>query len=239
VTKVTALLLVGLAGCAAPPPAPDPVPYVFDAAAWLVRARSFADNVDGGRLDVYETEETRAADVESRAVAAKALSAELDAAVGWSRVCDTYWDPAAGREVTEPTEPGGGHEFRGTYGIDNAGPDADLVLVACEMGAHGTYVLVHVVGGRAALLVAPHMDEAGAPYGPPSARYSNPSVTRGEPRFTTFARARGHYDCGVYSRYRITGLGTADLGEVRSRACDDNPNAALQPWEWPVVYPRP
>lgn len=219
-TRPTALVvLFALAGCAAPHP--------FDAAEWMVRARDYANDING-------------TDEEERAVAERVLSAELDAAVGWTRACDTYWDAEAQREVYEPTEPVGGHHVRGTYTVYDIGPGEAVVDIACDLGVYqGPHVLVHIQQRRVALLNGLGVGMEGEPYGPPSAVYTTPYFEGGPRSFATFEKARGSGDCGMLARYRIAAFGEADLVEARARECDGRPEDAPPAEAWPVVYPRP
>lgn len=232
-----ALLLLALSGCAAPPALPSPSVQSggFDAAAWLADAQPYAD----ARYDSTATVEPDAAS-DARAKAAKRHSADLDAAVGWGRACDTYWDAETQREVYEPTEPGGGHGLRGTYTVETVGAAERVVVVTCDFGAYqGSYAMVHIDGRRAALLRSESVGMAGEPYGPPAAVYSDAFFQSGTRTFETFAKARGLGDCGILSRYRVAGFGEAALVEVRARDCDDAPESAPPTDRWPVVFPRP
>lgn len=219
-----ALLVLGLAGCAAPHTAG---PAGFDAAEWLRRARpSAVEYVDGTAPD------------EPLRAATRARAAELDAAVGWDRACDTHWDPEAATEVYDPLGPDPLTDSRGVYSVHAVEPGESVVAVTCSRAAYqSASVLVHVVGRQAALLRGARVDVRGDPHGPPSAVYTSPGVEGGGRLFETFNKSRGFGDCGVLSRYRIGRLGTADLVEVRARACDVGPED-LPPDAWPVVYPR-
>ena len=216
-TRFLALALLA-AGCAATPsPAP---PDAFDADGWLARARTaqagpFAD----------DPEQT----------AAKALSAELDAAVGWAEACDTWWNPDSGQLETDPAPSPG--FTRGTFEVHDVAGGA-VVAVTCDFGAYqGSYALVHVADGRAALLPGQGVDSDGRLFGPPTAIYSTPAFD-GSARFETFAKARGLGDCGILATYEITGPGQTALVQARARDCEGDPEAAGTPDTWPVVYGR-
>jgi hypothetical protein len=210
-------------------------PGRFDAAAWLAEARPYADVVSDLTFDVEPD-----AVSDARRAEAKRLGTELDAAVGWERACDTFWDAESQREVYEPTEPGGGHGLRGTYTVERVGEAEHVVVVTCNFGAYqGSYAMVHLDGQRAALLKADNIGMAGQPYGPPSAVYSEAYFQGGTRGFETFAKARGLGDCGILSRYEVAGFGEATLVQARARDCDDAPEIAPPVDEWPVVFPRP
>ena len=223
-TRATLLLLAAtLAGCAAAPPAM--APRAIDAADWLARARPVAlESVADADLD------------DQRISQAYALATELDAAVGWVRACDTYWNPETQRLVTEDASAG---YTRGLFMLHDIGPAEAIVAVTCDFGAYqGSYALVHVAGPRAALLVGMQVSETGAPFGPPVPVYATPAFDAGAHSFTTLGVSRGLGDCGVRASYDVSGFGTATLVEARGRACDDRPGDAPPPEDWPVVYPR-
>ncbi len=228
------LLAAVLAGCsAAPHPTAPPSVSGFDAAAWLARAR-IADDL------TTADDTTSSADLyDARLTSEKLLAAELDPATGWMRACDTYWDPETEREVTELTEPGGGHFLRGTYDVVTIAPGEAVVAVTCDFGAYqGSYVLVHIEGARATLLKSTDVDLDGQPFGPPSAVFATPNVEDGSRLFDTFAMGRGLADCGLVSLYRLGAGSEATLVEARGRACDDRPDDATTSADWPVVFPR-
>ena len=234
-TRAALLLTAAFAGCsAAPHPSASLRPSGFDAAAWLVRARA----ADAPPLAEDDTTALEGA-YEARLALEKRLTDELDPATGWMRACDTYWDPETGREVTELTEPGGGHGLRGTYDVATIAPGEAVAIITCDFGAYqGSYVLVHIEGARATLLRSVDVDLDGQPVGPPSAVFSTPSVEDGSRLFTTFAAARGPADCGLLARYRLGAGSEATLVEARGRDCDDRPESAPPAEDWPVVFPR-
>ena len=216
------VLLLGASACAPRQAATG----AFDAEAWLARARPAAvESVMDIALD------------DPRLEAARALVTDLDAAVGWTTACGTFWDSEAERLVVEPEPVDGGHFLRGTYSIADVG-DGAVVAVTCDFGAYqGSFALVHIVGHHAALLETQIVDPDGMPFGPPMAVNATPSFD-GSATFTTFALGRGLGDCGTLSTYRITGLGSTDLVVARARECDDRPADAPPPEDWPVVFPR-
>lgn len=232
-TRATLLLAAVLAGCSAAPRPALPRTSGFDASEWLARARAADDRT-------AEDDATAPEDAyQARLAAEKQLAAELDPATGWMRACDTYWDAETGREVTDPTEPGGGHLLRGSYDVFAVAPGEAVVAVTCDFGAYqGSYVLVHIEGAHAVLLRAADVDHEGRPFGPPSAVFSTPSLEDGARVFETFAKARGLADCGARSRYRVGAGAEATLVEVRARDCDDRPEDAPPVENWPVVFPR-
>lgn len=231
-TRLVLVLLLGASACTAPAEAPRDAPASagtpasFDAAAWLARARPSAvasvvePAVDASRLE-----------------AARARAAELDAAVGWTTACRTFWDPEAQRQYVKPALADGGPFLRGTYAIADVG-GGSVVAVTCGDGTfQGSFALVHIVGHRAALLETQIVDSDGEPFGPQMAVNATPSF-EGSATFTTFALGRGLGDCGTLSTYRITGFGSTDLVEARMRNCDDRRQDAPPPQEWPVIHPR-
>ena len=203
-------LLLWLAACA---PAPRRA-GTFDAADWIARARPAAvASLDGRTL--------------ADAAATHTLTAELDGAVGWRQACDAPLTADPQQDAEPPT--------RGVFTLTDLGPDEHLIVLVCSGNPFQTYAaVVHVVGRRAALLRAPTVAADGTLSGT-SAVYTDP-VGDGGRAFSAHHRDIGE-DCGLDTRYRITGLGTADLVEARARAC----MASSEPYsgEWPVVYPRP
>lgn len=239
-------LLLALAGCAAARPeytlprrdamgttgvAPARAyPAGFDAAGWTERARA-AD------LRMAADGASDAATM-ARLDAEKRLTAELDAAVGWTRACDTYWDATAGREVTDATLPGGGHFMRGTFSLAPVGPGETVAAIVCDFGAYqGSYALVRLAGPRAELLRAAYVGFDGSVGGPPSSVFATPAFEAGARTFETLALSRGIGDCGLLSQYRLEAQGVT-LVQARARDCDDRPEAAPPPEAWPVVFPR-
>lgn len=201
------------------------------AADWLARARQ-ADAPPLG--DGTPPDAAYAAQL----VAEKRITDEIDAAVGWARACDTYWDAAAGREVWDATATP--HALRGTYDVHAVGPDEAVAAVTCDFGAfQGAYVLVHVQAGRADLLRAAYVGPDGAVSGPPSPIFATPRFTPGARTFDTLALARALGDCGLLSRYRLGTGAAATLVEARSRDCDERATTAPPPETWPVAFPRP
>ncbi len=232
-------LLLVLSACAASQPDEDygllqrPIAAArFDAPGWLERARA---------ADVRMAEDDAVTDATmTRLAAEKQLTATLDAAVGWARACDTYWDAAENREVTQAMEPGGGHFLRGTYSLYDIGPGEAVAAIVCDFGAYqGSYALVHLDGARADLLRAAYIDLDGSVSGPPSAVFATPAFDTGARTFETLALSRGLGDCGLLQRYTVGSGGEARLLQARSRDCDDRATEAPPPQEWPVVFPRP
>ena len=202
-------LLLSLPACA---PAPHNAAG-FDAADWVARARPAAAASFDGRTP-------------ADAAVTRPLTAELDGAVGWHQACGTPPDEDPQQDVGSPTS--------GVFTLTSLGPDEHLVALVCSGNPFQTYAaVVHVVGRRAALLRAPTVTPDGALSGT-SAVYTDP-VGDGGRAFSARYRDIGD-DCGLETRYRITGLGTADLVEARARAC----TASSEPYsgEWPVVFPR-
>ena len=222
----SALLLAALAGCASDGPAVSggpaaPPSDAFDADVWLARARAASGGPEAGLDD-------------RRLDAARALSAELDAAVGWSAACDRSWDPERGEMVADDA---GAGWARGTFSVHDV-PGGAVVAVTCDFGAYqGTYALVSLFDGQAALLAGQGVDLEGAPFGPPAAVYATPAFD-GSARFQTFGRARGLGDCGIFSTYEIAGPDAATLVEARARDCEGDPDLAGPPEGWPIVYRR-
>ena len=227
-TRAVLTALLALGSCTpragAPPADPASTPAAsraFDAAAWLVRARPAA----------FEMGETGYDD--PRADPAKALAAELDAAAGWARACDSRWDRQTQRFVDDPSA----SFSRGLFTLTDVGPAEAVVAVTCNVAAYqGSYALVHVVGGRAVLLAGQRVDPDGVPFGPPVPVHPTPTLTPGSRRFTTVGLSRGLGDCGIRSAYEITAPGTATLVEARGRDCDGDD--APPPEAWPIVFPR-
>ena len=241
------VLLAAVSACASPAPSDSPAeasteappattprapqagsqtsgqPGAFDAAAWLVRARAALPTVkaiapDAGRDD-------------PNLAAARALTDELDGAVGWQRTCDSRWSPD--RHTVEVDDNGPAFH-RGDYSVLDVGAGEAVVSVLCDFGAHsGSYAYVHVSGHDAALLAGQSVGGDGAPFGPPSALYY------AEP--TRVATGIEVYEpssvgtCGTVETYRIASLGTADLVEARGQACG---GAGSERASWPVVFPR-
>ncbi len=236
-TRALPLLLV-LAGCAAARPDEAAVPprpaaaARFDAASWLEQARA---------VDVRMAEDDAATDaMMARLAAEKRLTAALDAATGWARACDTYWDATAWQEVTDATEPGGGHFLRGTYSLYDLAPGEAVAAIVCDFGAYqGSYALVHLDGARANLLRAAYVDFDGAVSGPPSAVFATPAFDAGARTFETLALSRGLGDCGLLQRYSVGPGREARLVQARARDCDDRATEAPPPQEWPITFPRP
>lgn len=206
----------------------------FDAAAWLVRARPTASAYPEGTLDERAPGDS-----------ARARAAELDAAVGWERACDLSWDATSQTFAASPNFASRRDASRGLYSITDTTPDEAVVTVLCAPGAYlsaGAYVLVHIAGRQAALLVARGDDPVRDRPLPP-ANYPTPTLSDGSSRFTTLATGRGLADCGLFSTYQIERLGVAVLVEARRMDCE---TADIQPGRyshdpgaWPVVYSRP
>ncbi len=231
------LVLAGAAGCAASRPDENyglprrPAAARFDAPGWLEGARA---------ADVRMAEDDATTDATmTRLAAEKRLTDALDAAVGWARACDTYWDAAENREVTEAMEPGGGHFLRGTFSLYDVGPGEAVAAIVCDFGAYqGSYTLVHLDGARADLLRAAYIDLDGSVSGPPSAVFATPAFDAGARTFETLALSRGLGDCGLLQRYTVGAGGEARLLQARARDCDDRATEAPPPQEWPIVFPR-
>lgn len=232
-----ALLLVACATSdSSPEPESDPLgvstpsmPAVdgFDAQAWLAEARAFGFDPESSGYDDDGTDRM------------KALSAELNEAADWRRACDTYLDYETGEEIYEPTPPGEGHWVRGTFEIGDVSETEAVVAITCDFGAYqGSYAFVHIAGDRVALLTAPSVDEEGQPSGPADGTFSTPDFSRlGTGFLSTFAKARGLADCGLYVTYAMGEGSTLSVHEVRERDCgDDIPDDLPSPEEWPVVY---
>ena len=230
-TRLALALLLGVSACAPRPEAPRAVASdsaAFDAAAWLARARPTASVYPGGAFD-------------ERALEDSARAAELDAAVGWERACDLSWNVDAQAFTHNPDVASRRDASRGLYSVTDITPGEAVVTVLCDTGAYlsaGAYVLVHVAGRRAALLVA-QGDEAVRDQPLPPGGYPTPTLSDGSARFTTLATGRGLADCGLFSTYQIERLGVATLVEARALSCDDADTYLRAPAEWPVVYPRP
>lgn len=229
--RASLLLLLALAACAPSPPPSDaratdtqatpPRAGSFDAQAWLARARATPGNDIEGPTDPRVTE-------------IRALTDELDAATGWNRACDSHWNPDTRQMIVEEDGAGSG---RGLYSIIDVAADEAVVLVQCDFGANsGTDVYIHIVGGRAALLLGQSIETDGAFFGPPTATYASRSMfTPGSRSFEVLASSSAG-SCGTTARYQIVSLGTAELIEARGQACGETGASAD---EWPIIYPRP
>ena len=212
-------------------PPPPAGPGEFDDQQWLERARAAYVSLE----EAAGEEGTESAD------RMKALTAELAEAVDWRRACDTYLDYETGEEMYDFMEPELSSWVRGTYEIGDVSVTEALVAVTCDFGAYqGSYALVHIDRDGARLLSATAYDLDGTELAGRQTTFSTPDFSAlGAGSFSTFARARGLGDCGIYSTYALEGAADARVVEVRSRDCGDViPDDLPPPTEWPVVYPE-
>jgi hypothetical protein len=150
------------------------------------------------------------------------------------RACDTFYDGDSLVYDPLPLESNFNDERRGLMEVQRLGSDESIVIAQCTYAAYqGTYLLIHVEGDQAALLsalVSPGKSEQRAPL------LSLPGTVTADRHLSTFSKARGLADCGVYTTYQI-GLG-ADLQilNVRQRECSDDIPDEIAPETWPVVY---
>ncbi len=221
--RASLALLLALAACAPAPRTAGTPPGTFGAQAWLARARAQPGD------DVSDIDSPRLASI-------RTLSAELDAATGWDRACDTSWNRETGGLDIEEN---GAAYLRGLYTVYPFGVNQALVAVQCDYGAHsGRYAYVHIDGQRAALLKGRMADREGLTASPSLAvHYAMPEVA-GDGTFTVFEASRGTGGCGSLARYRVAGLGEADLMQVRGLTCDaaDAGDVSTEPSSWPVVF---
>ena len=226
------LLVLVAAACASPPeatvaPASGPsapsaeADSTFDASVWLADVEAaLADT--SRRDDIFGTVRGETWDA-------------AEAAIGLHRACDTYYD---GEAVTydpriEPDTPS-----RGFTEVVRLGDDEAVVVAQCAYGAYqGNAVLVHVEGHRAVIAEAP-VDPAGAP-DLRAAPLTTPSIDPAARTVTTFAKARGLGDCGIYAVYHLGAGAELDAVEVRQRECSADVPDEVDPATWPLVYSAP
>lgn len=217
--QLVALLI--LSGCAAeaPPAQPDELGPGFDARAW-VNALEVA-LADSAQLNSWNLEAGPLWDTAN-------VHLELD------RACDTYFDGDA--LVYDPLPPDSdfNDERRGLMELNRLGTDEAVVTAQCTYGAYqGSYLLIHVEQTRASLLsarVAPGESDLRAPL------ISEPRAITDDRHISTFSKARGLSDCGVYTTYRIGEGPDLQTVEVRERECSDDIPDEIAPETWPVVY---
>lgn len=208
------------------PPAPVG-PGEFDAQRWLEEARASVVSLEAAAPGDAATDRM------------KALAEELNAEVDWRRACDTYLDHETGEETYEPIEPELSSWVRGTMEIGDVSVTEAVVAVTCDFGAYqGNYALVHVDRNGVRLLSAPAVAYGGRILPARQTTFSTPVFDEiGQRELSTYGRARGLGDCGVYSTYALSGDESLELLEVRSRDCGDEiPDPLPPPSEWPVVY---
>lgn len=201
----------------------------FDVQAWLAEVRALEDP-----------------DYDSLVARSRRLADRLDAEAGleWRRACDTYYyDESNVEGLYEPTDPEQEQMIgRGLMDVTPLGEQDAAVAILCNRGAYqGSWVLAHVEGDRVALVRTVYLDEEYRHTAFETALLGEPLFEPDSHDFTTFVRSRGPGDCGAFTRYRLyeDGTGTAEILEVRARACtDDIPDELPSPEEWPVVYPR-
>ena len=225
-TVLSAAIVLAACSPDAPPAGPTPdTSGGFDAQAWLAEAREVAVGAEGADLDDPGTDRM------------KTLAGELNAAADWRRACDTFADYDTGEMTYDPVPPGEGHWIRGTMEIEDVSDTEAVVAITCDFGAYqGSYALVHIDGATARVLTAPEFTASGRPDGPRTGTFSTPFLGEAsEGTISTFARARGLGDCGLYITYALGDDLT--VREVRERDCDsDVPDPLPPPDEWPVVY---
>ncbi|MEM7788092.1 MAG: DUF1176 domain-containing protein [Bacteroidota bacterium] len=234
-TRLLLLPTLLLAACASPEADPTPSPASepaasgmadgavpeadtpFDARAWLADVESAL--ADTSQQDGIWT--TVRGDVWDR----------VEARLGLDRACDTYYDgeALAFDPIQDPDTP-----RRGLLEAVRLGDDEAVVVAQCGFGAYqGSYVLVHVEGAEAVLYEAP-VDPGVSDLR--AAVLSTPSVDPEARTVTTFGRARGLGDCGIYAIYRLGAGAALDAVEVRERECQDEIPDEIDPSTWPVVY---
>ncbi|MEM1057446.1 MAG: DUF1176 domain-containing protein [Bacteroidota bacterium] len=208
--------------------AEEATPSGFDAQAWLAEAREVAVGI----YDI-DLEDDTATD------RMKELAGELNEVADWRRICDTYLDYETGEPVYDPIAPGEGSWARGTLETGDISETEAVVAVTCDFGAYqGGYAFVHIAADRVALLTTPGLDENGQPTGREQGIYGTPDFSEvGTGFISTFAKARGLGDCGIYVRYAMGEGSTLSAVEVRQRDCGmDIPDDLPPPSEWPLVY---
>ena len=235
--RAALLFALGLAACAAGPesttatemaaraepaatvdtldaPSGDPA---FDAQAWLARVESaLADSSARSALGVVRGD----------------VWDDADDALGLERACNTYVDDGA--LVVDTTLGEGTESRRGLIRVQRLGGDEAVVTAMCLFGAYqGGHLLVHVEGDRAAVMTSLGDPGASDVRTPTLAEISSVSADR---TVTTFAKARGLGDCGVFTRYRVGAGADLQTLEVRSRECSDDVPDEFAPETWPVVY---
>ena len=208
--------LLFLAGCAASPALQAPS---FDARAWAQEVEVAL--ADSSQLNGWN-------------LVSGALWDTANAHLQLDRACDTYFN---GEELIYdplPSDSEFNTERRGLMEVQRLGAEESVVTAQCTYAAYqGSYVMIHVETDRASLLsalVAPADSDLRAPL------LSYPRPVTQDRHVSTFSKARGLADCGIYTTYRI-GEG-ADLHtlEVRQRECSEDVPDEIAPETWPVTY---
>jgi len=225
--------LVVLAGCAAEaPPAQSDAPArvgdpvhvgetapSFDARAWVNEVEVAL--ADTSRLNSWNLESGPLWD---------AANAHLQL----DRACDTYFDGDSLVYDPLPEDSDFNDERRGLMDAQRLGPDEATVTAQCTYAAYqGSYVMIHVEADRASLLsalVSPGDSDLHAPL------ISEPRTLTDDRKVSTFSKARGLSDCGIYTTYRVGEGADLQTVEVRQRECSDDIPDEIAPETWPVVY---